>query len=91
MGRLIGTAQGCEEQASLGEYSTNRIKPEGVGSIPELDATHSGLRTLSEMTQGSSFLAPLGWKTPIRLGLVYLIELPARHCKTNRFRYDSIG
>jgi len=62
-------AQGCEERATLGLRWGGWSNPERVPPAFRLSglrnsaATLSGLEFLGAVTQGSSFLATLGWRT----------------------------
>jgi len=59
-------AQGCEERATLGKMWQGN-NPNGVAALWGKPATTpSGLKSVRQPTQGSSFLATLGWLTQSR-------------------------
>ena len=57
-------AQGCEGRATLGLPRRDRPTPTGLGRLlSHEDATPLELKVCSALSQGSSFLATLGWRT----------------------------
>jgi hypothetical protein len=58
-------AQGCEERATLGNRAAIVLNPKGVAPV-RLVSTPLGLASFGISTQGSSFLATLGWETQSR-------------------------
>ena len=68
---IEGSAQGCEERATLGEFAELDINPNGVARAGGGGATPLGLETMvGRLTQGSlASSATLGWMDTIPLGL----------------------
>ncbi len=58
-------AQGCEQRATLGNQSGNDFNPNGVATavVTLVPQPRWGWRALARRSQGSSFLATLGWRT----------------------------
>src|SRR6185369_8575691 len=73
-------AQGCEERATLGNRRRDEFNPNGVVVRFGVARTQPrwGWNFIAPPTQGSSFLATLGWRTQSRWDCLTLSGLPSR-------------